>query len=70
MNAFLKFRADRAFAEGMQAYRDGFPNHAPARYCEHAGDWVRGWSSAWLAESLGAKQAAWNKVQSDQTVAA
>ena len=52
MNAFLKFRADRAFHEGMQAYRVGQPNHAPAKYCEHASDWVRGWNVAWLATTM------------------
>lgn len=52
MNAFLKFRADRAFAEGMQAYKDGQPNHAPARCMEHSSDWVRGWTAAWLAQSM------------------
>lgn len=69
MDAFLKFRADRAFTEGMQAYRDGQPNHAPARYFEHSGDWVRGWSAAWLAESLAAEQAAKNKVEPAQLAA-
>jgi hypothetical protein len=63
MKAFLQFRADRAFAEGMQAYRNGDPNHAPSRYFEHASDWVRGWSSAWLAASLSTEQAARNKVE-------
>jgi len=52
MNAFFKFRADRAFHEGMQAYRAGQPNHAPAKYCEHASDWVRGWNVAWLATTM------------------
>lgn len=52
MNAFLQFRADRAFAEGMQAYRAGEPNHAPAKYMEHSSDWVRGWTAAWLAASM------------------
>ena len=70
MSALLKFRADRAFHEGMQAYRRGEPNHALPKYCEHSGDWVRGWSVAWLAESLGAKQAARNKVESGQPIAA
>ena len=52
MNAFLEFRANRAFHEGMQAYRVGQPNHAPAKYCEHASDWVRGWNVAWLATTI------------------
>lgn len=56
MNAFLKFRADRAFHEGMQAYREGHPNHAPARYCEHASDWVRGWNAAWLVATTAPTQ--------------
>jgi phosphosulfolactate synthase (CoM biosynthesis protein A) len=66
MNAFLKFRADRAFTEGMQAYRDGYPNHAPAHYFEHSSDWVRGWSVAWLAESLAAEQATKKKLEPAQ----
>jgi ribosome modulation factor len=52
MNAFLKFRADRAFHDGMHAYHEGQSNHAPAKYCEHASDWVRGWNVAWLAEGF------------------
>lgn len=52
MNAFLQFRADRAFHEGMQAYKDGHENHAPKRYMEHSSDWVRGWTAAWLAASI------------------
>lgn len=56
MNAFLKFRSDRAFHEGMLAYREGQPNHAPAKYCEHAGDWVRGWNTAWLATIIAPAQ--------------
>lgn len=66
MNAFLKFRADRAFAEGMQAYKYGHPNHAPVKYMEHSSDWVRGWNVAWLAESLAAEQAFKNKVEPAQ----
>jgi ribosome modulation factor len=52
MDAFLKFRSDRAFYEGMQAYRAGHPKHAPTNYCEHASDWVRGWNVAWLAATV------------------
>jgi len=70
MNAFLKFRADRAFAEGMQAYRDGHQNHPPAKYMEHSSDWVRGWSAAWLASSLAAEQVSKYKIKSAQAVPA
>jgi len=52
MDAFLKFRSDRAFSEGMQAYREGQPKEAPVRYCEHACDWVRGWNTASLATTI------------------
>jgi hypothetical protein len=52
MNAFLQFRTNRAFSDGMKAYRTGHPPHAPMHYCEHSGDWVRGWHVAWLAKNF------------------
>lgn len=52
MNAFLKFRADRAFSDGMRAYRACHEPRAPAHYGEHSGDWVRGWNVACLAERI------------------
>jgi len=66
MNAFLQFRADRAFTEGMQAYKNGQPNHAPARYLEHSSDWVRGWTAAWLAENLEPAQLVQAKIEPAQ----
>jgi hypothetical protein len=66
MDAFLKFRADRAFSEGMKAHRAGHPPHAPAHYCEHSGDWVRGWNVAWLAEKLTPAQSPSNTIEPAQ----
>lgn len=68
MNAFLRFRADRAFHEGMQAYLRGERNHAPARYCEHSGDWMRGWNVAWLAENLARDKLAMARIESTVSV--
>lgn len=68
MNAFLKFRADRAFAEGMRAYTDGQPNHAPARCMEHSSDWVRGWTAAWVAATIEPAQPATKKLEPAQAV--
>lgn len=69
MEAFFRFRADRAFSEGMQAYRAGQPNHAPAKYGENSGDWVRGWNVAWLAERLTSDQPLVNIIEPAQPVA-
>ena len=70
MDAFLKFRADRAFAEGMTAYRAGQPRHAPAHFCEHSGDWTRGWNVAWLAENITPVQAPSEKIEPAQPATA
>lgn len=70
MDAFLKFRADRAFAEGMMAYRAGQTRHAPAHFCEHSGDWTRGWNVAWLAENITSVQSTSEKIESAQPTTA
>lgn len=67
MNAFFKFRADRAFSEGMQAYCEGQLNHAPAKYGENSGDWVRGWNVAWLANRITIAQPVIEKIDPAQT---
>lgn len=70
MDAFLRFRADRAFAEGMAAYRAGQPRHAPAHFCEHSGDWTRGWNVAWLAENITPVQPPPEKIEPAQPATA
>jgi hypothetical protein len=70
MKAFFQFRADRAFSEGMQAYRKGQPNHAPAMFGENSGDWVRGWNVAWLAERIKPAESVAEKPRPPQSLTA